>query len=132
MADKVTCIQACAAADNRHVSLIAEKGEWGFMMSDANENEASIPTLTMEEVCSHFDKQFDIDILKCDIEGAGKEIFSNCATWINRVRNLIIETHAPYFPHHLMDDLQRNGGDFTVLEEIDIGYDLYVLLLQRA
>ena len=38
----------------------------------------------------HLDK---IDILKVDIEGADKEVFSNALSWIEKVDALIIELH---------------------------------------
>jgi hypothetical protein len=34
-----------------------------------------------------------IDILKLDIEGAEKEVFSNCDKWLGNVRILMIELH---------------------------------------
>ncbi len=34
-----------------------------------------------------------IDILKMDIEGAEKEVFTNCSSWINKVDTIIIELH---------------------------------------
>ena len=34
-----------------------------------------------------------IDILKVDIEGAEKEVFSDTSKWIDRVGSLIVETH---------------------------------------
>ena len=34
-----------------------------------------------------------IDLLKVDIEGAGKEVFDNCSAWIGRVGAIVVELH---------------------------------------
>jgi len=59
-----------------------------------------------------------IDLLKCDIEGSEREVFADCASWISRVRNLIIEVHGDYTPDQFMEDLRRAGGRFELYETI--------------
>jgi hypothetical protein len=34
-----------------------------------------------------------VDVLKVDIEGAEKEVFASCSSWIDRVGVLIVEFH---------------------------------------
>lgn len=69
-------------------------GRWGFVTEETNslEKECS-KAITIDDILrkSGFDQ---IDILKLDIEGAEKEIFSkNYEYWLPRVRVLIIEIH---------------------------------------
>jgi hypothetical protein len=67
--------------------------------------------------------------LKCDIEGAKRELFSDCRAWIGRVRNISIEVHGDYTRQNLMQDLARNGANFVIATP-DCGGN--VLLLQRC
>ena len=74
-------------------------GEWGFMAAESGSLEDSqtnklhairavtIPTIMREFGFSR------IDILKIDIEGAEKEVFSNSSQWIDCVESLIVELH---------------------------------------
>jgi hypothetical protein len=57
----------------------------------------------------------EIDLLKCDIEGAERELFSECAEWIQRVRTIVIEIHAPYTVDAMGEDLRRAGAAFEVV-----------------
>jgi len=63
-------------------------------MVEANPD-SSIRGLTIDTILA--DKKWKvIDILKMDIEGAEKEIFSHNADWLKQVRLLIIELHDNY------------------------------------
>jgi hypothetical protein len=73
-----------------------------------------------------------IDLLKCDIEGAEAEVFSDCRAWIKRVRNLVIELHLPYSRQQLLRDLQRGGGRFEVTAESPGAEDSTLLFLRQA
>lgn len=61
-------------------------GEWGFKTEEGQD----VPTITIDEI---LDKYKKIDILKIDIEGAEKEIFSHNCDWIDKVDILVIELH---------------------------------------
>lgn len=62
-------------------------GKWGFRVREGNGCRAiTLPTLMREVGIDQ------IDILKVDVEGAEREIFSNC-DWIDKVRLLAIELH---------------------------------------
>ena len=52
-----------------------------------------------------------IHLLKCDIEGAEADLFSHASTrhWLGSVEHLVIETHTPYMPDHLVRDLSSHG-----------------------
>jgi FkbM family methyltransferase len=69
-------------------------GNWAFEIMEAKENEKNkFPSLTIDKILA--DSGFaEIDILKLDIEGAEKEIFSaGYEAWLGRVKVLIIELH---------------------------------------
>ena len=68
-------------------------GEWGFRTEEVGSSRnASLKGITVDEILkqSGCDR---IDILKIDIEGAEKELFSKDYSWIDKVDVLIIELH---------------------------------------
>lgn len=69
-------------------------GEWGFVVgSKGNRNLEPTETITIQEVLEQFELS-TIDLLKIDIEGAEKELFSsNYETWLPKVRCIVIELH---------------------------------------
>ena len=102
---------ACIGGRERQVSLGEGTGEWGFRILD---EPGDVPVLTMPQLLSdyHLDT---VDILKCDIEGAERELFENCAEWIGQVRALIVECHLDVIDAStLCDLLAANGGDFSM------------------
>jgi hypothetical protein len=72
-----------------------------------------------------------IDLLKCDIEGSEAELFANCAPWIDRVRNLVIEVHPPYSPALLHQHLRAAGWEFDVCDEQQRGPEFFLCALSR-
>lgn len=56
-----------------------------------------VPTITMEEILRRADNNF-IDLLKIDIEGAERQVFSGGAEWLQRVGLIIIELHDRFKP----------------------------------
>lgn len=73
------------------------QGEWAFTVEESlDKNDNSIKAITISNILRDF--KFDrIDILKMDIEGAEKEVFSKgYENWLGKVKVLIIETHEDY------------------------------------
>lgn len=133
LATSAIYVQACVAGTVRSVVLDRSKSEWGYKMLDAPHSDAeTIPTVTIADLLSLGEIDTDIDMMKCDVEGAENEIFQNCAPWIRKVRTLIIETHPPYTPEALIEDIARNGGNLILKQRYEIGWGLFVLLFQRV
>jgi len=69
-------------------------GKWGFMTKEVNkQKDYDIKGITIDTILN--ENSFnEIDILKIDIEGAEKELFSkNYKSWLGKVNVLIIELH---------------------------------------
>jgi FkbM family methyltransferase len=107
-------VAACASGRAGEVGLDRSGGYWGVRMTRGSPETVRVPAMTVPEILLEAGIDGDVDLLKCDIEGAESEVFSDCASWIGRVRNLIIETHAPYTIAELDRDLKRNGFDRPV------------------
>ncbi len=79
---------------NAFLKIINRKtGKWGFITKEVKKSEADIKAITMNKILKNFSIN-KIDILKIDIEGSEKELFSkNYENWINKVNIIIIEFH---------------------------------------
>lgn len=75
------------------LKIINEDGDkWGFQTKEDVSGKNNINTITIDEILkqNNLDK---IDLLKIDIEGAEKELFSKNTEWLKKVDVLIIELH---------------------------------------
>jgi FkbM family methyltransferase len=76
------------------LSLDNQRESWSCRVSAFNKSGGGTADgITMAELLRHYGRS-SIDILKMDIEGAEREIFSSeCRSWLSRTRLLIIELH---------------------------------------
>jgi len=74
-------------------------GEYGFIVNENEENEVeSVKAITMDDIIEKYQLK-KIDILKIDIEGSEKELFSgNFQSWLPKVRCIVIELHDWFKP----------------------------------
>jgi FkbM family methyltransferase len=74
-------------------------GEWGFQVEETDEPGAqTLPAVTLGQVLRD-SGQPAIDLLKIDVEGAEKEIFSaSCDDWLPRTNAILIELHDRFRP----------------------------------
>jgi FkbM family methyltransferase len=127
-------VQACVAGSRRAVSLDRSAPAWAFKIREAGDPAASsddrIDALTMTDILDQAGIVGEIDLLKCDIEGAEAEVFAHCGDWIRRVRTLIVELHAPYTRDLLLRDLAAGGfaGKVSSLKQMD---GVHVLMIER-
>jgi FkbM family methyltransferase len=98
-------IQAALWHQDEEINLIDPGlGKWGFMTEEQNPAENLHSKVCHTTVAITIDKIMDdhklrkIDILKLDIEGAEKEVFSNTSSWIKKVDAIIIELHERLKP----------------------------------
>jgi FkbM family methyltransferase len=70
-------------------------GAWGYQAS-ASES-GSIPAVSVRRLLELIDRE-TIDLLKIDVEGAERELFSASEDWIERVRAIVIELHDAQTP----------------------------------
>ncbi len=86
-------------------------GKWGFMVKESKKSDGpGVRAVTIEDTLNQSGCNV-IDILKLDIEGSEKEIFSkNYLPWIGRVNVIVIELHDRY----------RKGCKDAVLSAIDV------------
>jgi len=62
-----------------------------------------------------------IDLLKCDIEGAEKELFSmNADEWLAKTNFLVVETHGPECLQAVLDAVTRHGFEHRCFRNLHI------------
>jgi FkbM family methyltransferase len=66
---------------------------WCFSVRPASDTADALPAITIPDILAECSADF-IDLLKLDIEGAERELFSDsCEEWLPRVRMIVIELH---------------------------------------
>ena len=133
-AGRARVVDACIGGNRRRVRMVTTQGEFAFRMeelTDVGPSSAVVDVVTMEEILAGADID-GIDLLKCDIEGAERELFANCASWIGRVRCAAVECHAPYSADMLLQDLARNGAALELVQlEPNPAFSCEVAILRR-
>jgi FkbM family methyltransferase len=97
-------LQAALWHKNEEIDLVDPgRGKWGFVTqnreSEPNPAETSpsaichtVKAVTVDRLMAEYALD-RINILKIDIEGAEKEVFSNTVSWIDKVDCIVIELH---------------------------------------
>lgn len=88
-------INAGLWSKNAFLKIIDMKtGKWGFTVKEVSElDHCCIKAITLEKILRQYGLN-KIDILKLDIEGSEKELFSNNYDfWIDKVNIIVIELH---------------------------------------
>jgi FkbM family methyltransferase len=101
----ITPIQAALWDKNEEINLVDPgAGKWGFMTEMRNPaREAgsdichTVTAMSLDKIIKDYNLE-NIDILKIDIEGAEKEVFSDSSAWIEKVTSIIIELHERMKP----------------------------------
>lgn len=128
-------VRACVGLSRRSVTLDRSGDEWGIKMNAGGAAGAppseQVDVITFTDLLERTKSDGPIDILKCDIEGAEAELFSDGAPWLEKVRTLVIETHEPYNVDRLMADLAKGGHRFSRPLTIRRDKALHVMVLTR-
>lgn len=93
-------VQAALWHVNEDINVIdAGYGKWGFMTEMKNSQEKlpgsicnAVAGMTVDRIMRDYALE-KIDILKVDIEGADREVFSSTSAWLDKVDAIIIELH---------------------------------------
>jgi hypothetical protein len=89
-------VHAALWNENTAIEVIdPKKGKWGFQTASATAAGAGVQHvdgITVDGLMRAHGLD-TIDVLKIDIEGAEKEVFTDASAWIDRVDVLMIELH---------------------------------------
>jgi FkbM family methyltransferase len=96
----ISCLNTAIWHTNKNLAVYdCGHGEYGFRVTEEDQEAiGNVASITIDDIIAKYDLQ-TIDILKVDIEGAEKELFScNYENWLPRVRCIIIELHDSFKP----------------------------------
>jgi FkbM family methyltransferase len=133
--DQVRVMECCIGGSRRQVDLVTRSGEFAFYMRDVDAEggqPGSVEVVTMSDILASVPDQ-PIDLLKCDIEGAERELFADCSSWIGRVACMVVECHGSYRADVLHGDLTENGGAFEIVSRrYDPAFENEVVVMKQA
>jgi FkbM family methyltransferase len=130
---QVKLIRAAVGARPGRLNLVdTGEGEWAYRTgANFEKNGRFVEVLPVADVLESHAKGKTIDLLKCDIEGAERELFEDCRSWIQRIANIVIELHPPYSLPQLLSALDTSGAEFEVVRVIEQKW-CPVVLLRRS
>jgi FkbM family methyltransferase len=93
---RIRTIRAAVWHRSEDVVIVNEDADpWGYQVKSADEEGTTIQGLTISMILKQYGLE-EIDLLRLDIEGAEKEIFSASErdlNWMNRTHAIMIELH---------------------------------------
>jgi FkbM family methyltransferase len=126
---QVQTVRACAVGAAREVQLDRHAGQAAYRLVAGGQAAGdSLPGRTVADILQTHAID-ELDLLKCDIEGAEREVFSACAAWIGRVRCMVVEVHDDLTIPELAGMLARAGGRFDL---VDAGDPTIAVFRRRA
>ena len=113
--DRATVIAAAIGGWSRRMALTTNGGEFAFSITEPKSptDKGQVDVVTMDRVLANLHDS--VDLLKVDIEGAEKELFSSCSSWLGRVQLASVECHHPFTHNDLLRILRANGAEVDVL-----------------
>ncbi|GAB4413781.1 MAG: hypothetical protein OHK0039_21020 [Bacteroidia bacterium] len=97
---EIACVQAGVWSSSGWLRIVnPEANASGFQVELVGERQAdSFPALSIADIVAQYPSE-QIDLLKLDVEGAEREIFSRgYMDWLPKVRALVIELHDRIWP----------------------------------
>lgn len=91
----ITCINSGIWTKKTFLEIVDQGiGEWGFTVKECGkETPNAIPAIGINDIMRDYNLPY-IDILKIDIEGSEKEVFTeNNTEWLPKVKILVTELH---------------------------------------
>jgi FkbM family methyltransferase len=115
LGDRVAVVAACAGSRPRRVSLQSSAGSWAYRMQEAGDGDAVVDVVPMATLLAMHG--FDhVDLLKCDVEGAERELFEDAGAWLHRIDLAVVECHDGYTSEDLRADAARGGVQTHVVD----------------
>jgi FkbM family methyltransferase len=94
----VRCIRAALASERGNVNVVdAGNGDWGFRTEKALSG--TVECITINDLYEKFVDEIHVPfIVKIDIEGAEKDVFSGSTHWVERTPTIVAELHDWMLP----------------------------------
>lgn len=106
--DSVSVVEGAVSDCSGEFSFDDSGQGWEGHLSSDNHSGKLVRCYSMEEIMLNYDLS-RIDILKVDIEGAEKKLFSNNNEWIKKLKMIIAKIHEIYSNQDFEEDLLNYG-----------------------
>jgi len=118
---KVKLLKAAVGARPGLLNLVdIGEGEWAYRTEAiSGKNGRVVEVMSLADVLESHARDERFDLLKCDIEGAERELFEDCRSWIQRIDAIVIELHPPYTLPELLTALKSAEANFEVARVLD-------------
>lgn len=115
---RATVIEAGVGGASGRATMTGDGGAIGRRV-DISEA-GSVEVLTVPDLLERagVDQATPVDVLKCDVEGAERDLFAHARGWIGRVGTLAVETHDGYTIAGVAADLAAAGAPFEIREHV--------------
>lgn len=120
---KVTALEMAVMNEDGNVFFESAAIKYNSKIKDGN-GAANIKAICMNTLLDRFSIDH-IDLLKVDVEGAEKYIFSSNTGWLKKVDNIIIELHGAEARAICMKSLQDYGFTVSQLNATPSNENLY-------
>ncbi len=106
----ISAVQAALWNKNEEIDLVDPGlGNWGFMTESKQSSESllrnachTVSAMTLDRIIDEYNLA-RVNVLKIDIEGAEREVFSDTSAWLEKIDSIIIELHE-----HMKAGCNRN------------------------
>ncbi len=131
LSGRCRALHAFAGANPGVAELVdSGNGAWGMRMGPPSPD--GIPVMTLAGIARHAGMGA-ISLLKCDIEGAERHLFTDLAHWDELVRYVVLELHTDLFPVEEFEAaLGASTYDWTIHGLISDRSPLSVIGLERG
>ena len=131
LASRCTAVRAFAGADHGFAELQdSGNGAWGMRMGPRSANGTLV--LPLAEIAGIAKRDATV-VLKCDIEGAERQLFLHIRDWEHRIHYIFLELHTEFLPVcEMAACLESSGYRWTVHGNPPAGATIAMLLLERG
>jgi FkbM family methyltransferase len=129
---RISTVEAFVGAERGFAAIDdSGNGEWGMRMGarEAGPSESNAAVMTLPDLV----EGLGVVSVKCDIEGAERELFSRLGEWKDQVGLILLELHTELFPASELSEILRSSDyDWEVHGEVPAGASIALIALERS
>jgi FkbM family methyltransferase len=131
LANRSIAVRAFAGAERAFAQLQdSGNGAWGMRMGRVSDS--GTPVLPMAEIAGMAKPGVPL-VLKCDIEGAERQVFLSIRDWEHMIRYVFLELHTEFLPVREMSAcLETSGFQWKIHGTPLAGASITLVVLERG
>jgi len=131
LANRCTAVRAFAGTERAFAELQdSGNGAWGMRMGPMSDT--GTPVLPLAEIAGIAKTSAPL-VLKCDVEGAERQLFLHIRDWEHLIRYVVLELHTEFLPvWEMLACLASSGFEWTIHGTPPAAASIALLLLERG